>query len=68
MLYFYSYMNFFDKEDRMMRNILVKATKAFIAVLPVLAMFSVTVSANTIASPVCGQPVPPASLKKYRKF
>ena len=61
-------MNFFDKEDRIMKNLLVKATKAFIAVLPVVAMFSVTVSANTIASPVFGQSVPPASLKKYRKF
>lgn len=51
-----------------MKNTLTKAMKAFISVLPVMAMFAVTVSANTIASPVCGQPVPPANLKKHRKF
>ena len=45
-----------------------KAVKGLMAVLPVITMFSVTVSANTIASLTCGQPVPPASLKKYRKF
>lgn len=51
-----------------MKKFLIKTMKAFISVLPVMAMFSITVSANTIASPICGQPVPPASLKKYRKF
>lgn len=61
-------MNTSDKEDKIMKRFLVKAAKAFVAVLPVVAMFSVTVSANTIASPVFGQPVPPASLKKHRKF
>lgn len=51
-----------------MKKFLVKAMKGLMAALPVITMFSVTVSANTIASPMCGQPVPPASLKKYRKF
>lgn len=51
-----------------MKQIMLKAAKALIAVLPVMAMFAVTVSANTIASPTCGQPVPPENLKKYRKF
>lgn len=51
-----------------MKNILNKVMKAFISVLPVMAMFAVTVSANTIASPTCGQPISPINLKKYRKF
>lgn len=51
-----------------MKKLFVKAIGVFIAVLPVITMFSVTVSANTSASPVCGQPIPPVSLKKYRKF
>ena len=51
-----------------MKKLLVKAIGAFIAVLPVITMLSVTVSANTIASPVFGQSAPPTSLKKYRKF
>ena len=51
-----------------MKKFLSKAIGSFIAVIPVIAVFAMTVSANNIASPMCGQPVPPANLKKYRKF
>lgn len=51
-----------------MKKVLLRAIGMLIAVLPVITMFAVTVSANTIASPFCGQPVPPENLKKYRKF
>lgn len=51
-----------------MKKIMLKAAKALVTALPVIAMFAVTVSANTIASPCVGQPVPPENLKKYRKF
>lgn len=51
-----------------MKKFLNKAIGAFIAIIPVVAAFAVTVSANNIASPHASQPVPPKSLKKYRKF
>ena len=51
-----------------MKKIMLKAAKALVTALPVIAMFAVTVSANTIASPCVGQAVPAENLKKYRKF
>ncbi len=51
-----------------MKKLLLKAMGGLIAVLPVITMFAVTVSANNAATPILGQPVPPESLKKYRKF
>lgn len=51
-----------------MKKFFAKTVKGLVAALPTMTKFSVTVSANTVASPICGQPVPPASLKKYRKF
>lgn len=51
-----------------MKKIFKKAIGAFIAVIPAVAAVAMTISANSIASPYNGQPVPPESLKKYRKF
>ncbi len=36
--------------------------------IPALAMIMVVINANSVASPINGQPVPPEDLKKYRKF
>ena len=41
--------------------------KVVIAVLPILAL-AINVSANSVASPINGQPSAPASLKNHRKF
>ena len=43
-------------------------TKTFISVLPIVAAIAMTVSANSVATPVWRQPIPPQSIKKYRKF
>ena len=51
-----------------MKKIFSKTVDAFIAVIPIIAAVSITISANSIASPVHGQPIPPRSLKNYRKF
>lgn len=51
-----------------MKNCLKKAAAAAISAIPAVATVAMTISANNIASPYNGQPVPPASLKKYRKF
>ncbi len=51
-----------------MKNGLYKVMATLIAAIPVVAAFAVTVSANNIASPNFGQPVPPKNLKEYRKF
>lgn len=51
-----------------MKKVLSKAIGAFVAIIPAIAVFTMTVSANNIASPLVGQPVPPKSLKNYRKF
>lgn len=51
-----------------MKTFFKKAIGSIIAVIPVMAALAMVVSANSIASPVHGQPVPPKSLKKYRKF
>lgn len=51
-----------------MKKFLSRAIGLFIAAIPVIAVFAMTVSANNIASPTCGQPIPPKNLKKYRKF
>lgn len=51
-----------------MKNGFHKAMATLISTIPVIAAFAITVSANNIASPCMGQPVPPKNLKKYRKF
>lgn len=51
-----------------MNKLLKKVLSAFIAAIPAIAAVAMVVSANSIASPTYGQPVPPPSLKKYRKF
>lgn len=51
-----------------MKKFFSKVIGLFIAVIPVIAAFAIMVSANNIASPCAGQPVPPQNLKKYRKF
>lgn len=51
-----------------MKKFLSKALASFVAAIPVIAMFSMAVSANNIASPLMGQPTPPENLRKYRKF
>lgn len=51
-----------------MKKFLGKTIGLLMAAIPVVAMFAMTVSANNIASPMAGQPVPPENLKKYRKF
>lgn len=51
-----------------MKKFLSKAIGLLIAIIPVMAAFAMTLSANSIASPIHGQPIPPKSLKKYRKF
>lgn len=51
-----------------MKKILKKVTGSLIAAIPVMATFAMIVSANNVASPRWGQPTPPNSLKKYRKF
>lgn len=56
------------KEEKDMKKILKKVTGSLIAAIPVMATFAMIVSANNVASPRWGQPTPPNSLKKYRKF
>lgn len=51
-----------------MKALLKKAAAALVAVIPAITALAMTISANNIASPCNGQPVPPESLKKYRKF
>lgn len=51
-----------------MKRLFNKAMASFVAAIPVIAAFAITVSANNVASPTCGQPVPPETLKRYRKF
>ncbi|MDO5396493.1 MAG: cyclic lactone autoinducer peptide [bacterium] len=51
-----------------MKNCLRKIAAAAVSVIPAMAAIAMTISANNIASPFIGQPVPPESLKKYRKF
>lgn len=51
-----------------MKNILKKAVKSLLAVIPVVAVVAMVVSANNIASPYMGQPTPPKNLREYRKF
>lgn len=51
-----------------MKKFLSKAIGSLIAVIPVITAFAMMVSANNIASPNFGQPVPPKNLKEYRKF
>lgn len=51
-----------------MKKLFKKAIGSLIAVIPVMSVFAMTVSANNLASPRLGQPVPPKNLKKYRKF
>lgn len=51
-----------------MKKLLVKVAGMFIAVLPIVAAMAMTVSANSVATPVWRQPIPPQSIKKYRKF
>ena len=51
-----------------MKRIISKAISLFVAVIPVIAEFAMLTSANNVASPFIGQPIPPKKLKKYRKF
>ena len=51
-----------------MKKFLTKAIGSLIATIPIIAAFAMTASANNIASPCMGQPMPPKNLKKYRKF
>ena len=51
-----------------MKKIFIKTISSLIAIIPVMTMVAMTVSANNIASPYMGQPKPPSSLKKYRMF
>lgn len=60
--------NYFTQEEKQMKKVLTKVIGILIAALPVVATMAMTVSANSIATPTWGQPVPPESIKKYRKF
>lgn len=51
-----------------MKKIVNNLISTLIAGIPAVAAFAMIVSANSIASPMCGQPIPPVNLKKYRKF
>ena len=50
-----------------MKNVKMNMLKILAVVLPIVA-FVVNINANTIASPCNGQPVPPESIKRHRKF
>lgn len=45
-----------------------KGINGIIKILPVILPIALIVSSNSAASFANGQPVPPESLKKYRKF
>lgn len=51
-----------------MKKALSKAIGALMTSIPVIAAVAMTISANSIASPINGQPIPPQNMKKYRKF
>ncbi len=51
-----------------MKKAAAKIMMTLLALIPVISAFAITVSANNAASPVVGQPVPPKSVKKYRRF
>lgn len=51
-----------------MKNFCSKAMGSFMAAIPAIANVAMTVSANNVASPCLGQPKPPKTIKKYRKF
>ncbi len=50
------------------QNLREKLFGVIIKSIPALAMIMVVINANSVASPVNGQPVPPKDLKKFRKF
>lgn len=51
-----------------MKKTVLKIFTGLMAVVPTIACFAMVASANSTASPFIGQPTPPESLKKYRKF
>lgn len=57
-----------EKEDKKMKKFLNKFVSLSITAISVISVFAVIVSANNVASPICGQAIPPKNLKKYRKF
>ncbi|MCI8404175.1 MAG: hypothetical protein HFE49_04655 [Clostridia bacterium] len=50
------------------RKIINKGIGFAMKALPVIVPALLVISTNSTASPINGQPTPPASIKKYRKF
>lgn len=50
------------------RKIINKGIGFVMKALPVIVPALLVISTNSTASPINGQPTPPASIKKYRKF
>lgn len=55
-------------EDKKMKKVLWKLYTVGIGVLPLFIMVSLALNANSVASPINGQPKAPENIKKYRKF
>lgn len=55
-------------KNKKTNKIFLNGKRIFMRILPVCAMIMTLISANATACWIQGQPEPPASLKKYRKF